>query len=55
MSELTEPFSMTEMLRREYVKGSVDSVKFLRNLVMTRRIRAMYTILFLYLNLQKWR
>lgn len=29
MSELTEPFSMTEMLRREYVKGSVDSVKYL--------------------------
>ena len=29
MSELTEPFNMTEMLRREYVQGSVDSVKYL--------------------------
>lgn len=24
-----EPFNMTEMLRREYVQGSVDSVKYL--------------------------
>ena len=29
MPELTEPFNMTEMLRREYVQGSVDSVKYL--------------------------
>ena len=29
MSALTEPFNMTEMLRREYVKGAVDSVKYL--------------------------
>lgn len=29
MSELTEPFSMTEMLRREYVQGALDSVKYL--------------------------
>lgn len=31
MSELTEPFNMTEMLRREYVQGSVESVKYLES------------------------
>ena len=29
MSALTEPFNMTEMLRREYAQGAVDSVKYL--------------------------
>ena len=31
MSALTEPFNMTEMLRREYVQGSVESVKYLES------------------------
>ena len=29
MSALTEPFNMTEILRREYAQGAVDSVKYL--------------------------
>lgn len=29
LAERKEPFNMTEMLRREYVQGSVDSVKYL--------------------------
>lgn len=29
MSALTEPFNMTEMLRREYVQGAVESVEYL--------------------------
>lgn len=28
---LTEPFNMTEMLRREYVQGAVKSVKYLES------------------------
>lgn len=31
MSALTEPFNMTEILRREYVHGAVESVKYLEN------------------------
>ena len=31
MSALTEPFNMTEMLRREFVSGSLDSVHYLEN------------------------
>jgi hypothetical protein len=31
MSALTEPFNMTEKLRREYVHGAVESVKYLEN------------------------
>lgn len=31
MSALTEPFNMTEMLRREYVQGAVKSVKYLES------------------------
>lgn len=31
MSALTEPFNMTEMLRREYVQGAIESVKYLES------------------------
>lgn len=31
MSALTEPFNMTEMLRREYVQRAVESVKYLES------------------------
>lgn len=31
MSALTEPFNVTEKLRREYVHGVVKSIKYLEN------------------------
>lgn len=31
MLALTEPFNMTEILRREYVHGAAKSVKYLEN------------------------
>lgn len=31
MSALTEPFNMTEMLRREFVVNALDSVHYLEN------------------------